>query len=602
MTRSGPRSLAKYHNRLREILPSVEGEVLRKDSDRFPEEAIWLLDGGKSRRKQGKTDLFEFEKLVKNEQFDGLLIILLSDEYESRLVELLSDRSFAAWSSIVDLSRAKSSLSSEGSLEQALAVAELVCLSGGASVVVCTRSRHKGPPLRLDKRLSPFLFKVATIDEVTEAYLAALTLRRKAGFHHTFRSHVNEAYAFGEWGPWSFDPTAECQLWIESEFSDPLARERFCSACSEALSESTKNREGIELKRYSKAHRIVLAAVRLCRRLATHTLEGTPFEFTVLIPKDTRDVVRFGLEPVLQLLSVDSSDESILLKGSDVRFNFDYMEAISNHAELAQSEALWMTVDPSDGRLLRICCWVPKDSDGARHLLFGKMTSEGGIIIHVRRGKVEVYGGSLAHHDDVEVDRFALGFDGFRWNVTPFKCLRNHLRRHFRSQRNTEALEAAIAGMLDHNESSLVVLVHADDEKLVGEGAHSLQVKGVLEPLRQEVLPFPDANLGRLQVEALRALLHVDGAHFIDNQGNLLLYAQRVKGPGERNDRRGNGPPRSTSPPKLQVPGVVRRRPPGSGRNAAMDLVRYLKRSTAIKVSASGNVNFFSYSDEPFTE
>tara|TARA_R110002049_G_scaffold46487_2_gene135236 strand:- start:6947 stop:9280 length:2334 start_codon:yes stop_codon:yes gene_type:complete len=370
------------------------------------------------------------------------------------------------------------------SLEWSLAIAQFVRDRGGSSLLLW---QDRGQVAEQDVTGDPasdnahdpvryFTFHIATYRELSEKLLGAITLRRKAGFQFGERRGARDRSGpTPAWNHWGVQPDSEVRQLMRLEFENKENYAIFDGLCRELSSEAVENNET------TRFHRVMLSAVRLCKRLANRTLEGTPFDFTVFIPaaaylpdgsqvrdedtrvhrdrwidecceatslyrepKEEQNGTPPDLNPVASLLDefihngeggnpVSEGSRTKCRPSSWTPFTFDFEDSAGNLAELSQSPQLALLLDPETGLLTHL---LQKESvfnlDG---LLFAQLESffsrngphHRGVFLQGSQGKVEIHAklrSSLKNED-----RFVLTFDGFRWLPRPRENLRCHLQK-----------------------------------------------------------------------------------------------------------------------------------------------------------------------------
>lgn len=338
----------------------------------------------------------------------------------------------------------------------------------------------------------------------------------------------------------------------------------------------------------------------LSRKMATRTLEGKPFQCTVIATAalEWQSKVGYGLsqseEPRARGQRSTQSRaraESIpqeqwclrcasFAAGPASSFLFSD-RSIANHIELIQAEDLVLIVDAVTLRVLDIVAHRHRE-DWYRAMCYNRLANAfQGVAVHMRYGcHVEVY----------DSEKMQLWYDGFSWRARPFEEVWTYLREFFGEQRDGERPQltgrviGALFGLQDLQVGSMIAFV--DEERL-----RSIDVRltpddpppgrdPVLRPLRGGVTsaltrpPMRRPPIKSLSLAALIGLLKVDGAHVITQQGALRHLAHQV-----------------TDGPAVVQAGQTF---PGTGREAARRLSwRIRGAGFVVKVSASGGLHVF---------
>ena len=433
----------------------AEGEVpARNEAEEKTKESRAVLYGdvppdySPDNEKIRREDQPHLLRAIRKREFRGLLVIVLGSELSKPLESLLTHGRHEITREMIRILKSsdpKLDLPSVNArdLGRVLAIAEIACREGGSAVVVCPRNRTNKIPGDIR-----FHFTVEEPEAIDVNYLGALTLRRKAGFLVAERlgRRLDITPPNAAWDQWSFDHQAELETLIDIELTNKDARWQFDEICeastawvaSEQIGERDEDRAAIEPLRF---RRLALTIIRMARRLSTYTLEGTPYEFTLHLPN----------RPI-------GSSPTAIAMDTAAFINFDDAEIVKDHTEMAQSCDLVMVVNPEKGTLSEINKRTDDNSALARHLEYAKrLRDAGGLWIHVKNGRVEVYGPwprpgtsdstdqfneiKVTNRMDLEVTAFALRHDGFRWEAAPFVELRNHLRKAFPRERDNESID-----------------------------------------------------------------------------------------------------------------------------------------------------------------
>lgn len=315
--------------------------------------------------------------------------------------------------------------------------------------------------------------------------------------------------------------------------------------------------------------------LRLCRRVATWSLEGNSYKCTVVVTAfdQTRSLPRVAW---LGECAALTNPTSFTFTDRDIR----------NHLELAQSENLVLFVNALDLGVSLIGTHG-HSADHCRAMSCRRLAGDfSGVTIHVRDGKhVEVYDG----------DDLRLWYDGFAWQREPFDVVWHYLREFFHANEElAKRARGVLSELLDVRASS--ILVFADLKQFAGlkspprpqfVAPREDNNPKLLSPIRPNILSRR-VERGRtiktnIRLDALVGLLRVDGAHVIDRRGYLRYLAHHIDAPD----------PPGQHPEEFS----------GTGRRAASKLSWWLRRDATatgtqlpgfvVKVSASGSVYVF---------
>ena len=565
-------------------------------------------------------------------RFQSILVVQLASEQTRDLAELLIYDMHRLRQDMLRIELTGRLATLKPSLSEALAIAEFACLAEGAGVI----EAKVPPPTELSEleffsfagsgvgvdsqswRDFPLLLRVA--DSISSDLLGAATVRRKAGVHFgQDRPRREPPTPLDPFGPWRLRPDAETRRWILAEFSGLDVRREFENLTCRVYDEGADPRgDGPTTPSFNRVHRILLAAIRICRLLSTRTLEGTSFSLTVFIPADPEsDLVKSYGKSLLELRSASGIEPEVF-------FNFDDLDRLNADLELAQGADVFVLIDRRTGRVLSLSTglWGPRDvreNNGLRHKDMALRFGGTGVWIDVRAGRrVSVYvrrRGRSTSEDSYEIEkpRVTLEFNGYEWRRRPLDRLRKNLQDAFDTTKvNPEVcvsiLGPAIVSLVENNESSIVVVVRQEDLKpfrarqLVERRLHEtsdVRQRTVLDigdisfvPMRPGVFSSESdpVKIQDLSWETVAGLLKADGAHFIADDGEILCFAQRVS--AAKRDKKSQ-----TAEKELDKLTPDRskhiRNDPGSGSTTAQEIQDCLTKSRVIKASASGRYKYY---------
>lgn len=572
-----------------ENLISIEGETSYRNEIEFEVAAASPVAVQTDETQTANGVMHDLYETLANRSFKGIVVFALTKEHSGDLARILYDRSFKIRYEIANFFYDGKFHNWPLRLEQLLALAELVCVSGGEAVIVAdafTDSDFIFPDAngRLTPRF-PLRFKVAQKKEIKADYFGSLAFRRRSGFQPgQVRSFFQQPKHEPPWESWRLHPEIESREWVVAEFPQFHVRERFQKMVCEVFGEVALPNDDRHVRRYfMHYHRVALSAIRLARAMAIRTLEGAPFCGTIFLPGD------FQAEPDDNnpvIVGLPSNDQERLF------FNFDHRDLIGNVLELAQSPSMRVWVDPTNGHVKYIThALAPANPKGLRFWDVTDHYPHNGLWIQILgNGRLEVYSRpedkevGIKQKDGVVVPRFSLRYDGFEWERDPSTDLRERLENFFKKETSDwvefrRKIGPAILQMLDKNESSIVVLVGDEDRQkyFTRPSDSSLRIEELhLTRMRKGVIlgDRGSLNIKSLSHETLAGMLHTDGAHFIAANGDVLHLNMRVSNTAELDQK----------PADEHV---------GSGANTGADLQKALVRSLVIKVSASGGVKFF---------
>jgi hypothetical protein len=314
---------------------------------------------------------------------------------------------------------------------------------------------------------------------------------------------------------------------FRQEFGSRKIVRKFVELCRNTIARQPPNRaeKAEALLPLEILHAI--GAARLCRRMANWTLEGEPFQCSVVL----FTVVDWDRPRSRFFRSVIECDQPI-------PFNFSHLDQIRKLAETAQGRDIMLFVSVEDGLLRGTCVREGVHHFGDSRLQaytrlsnLGKTGPEDPhpIILHCREpGFVEIFAKGS----------FKFWHDGFRWIANPyakltkvikkFLTLENDESEEFRV-RATERLVGAIAELQDRRKSSIIVLTHKLDSHLVEQFAGTQLRPGYTLGPHSSYLAV-DA----MSCDVLTALFQLDGANFIDSSGKIAQFSRQIRGFNQR--------------------------------------------------------------------
>ncbi|MCA9063600.1 MAG: hypothetical protein KDA96_11090 [Planctomycetaceae bacterium] len=304
---------------------------------------------------------------------------------------------------------------------------------------------------------------------------------------------------------------SEYNDWFRQEFGCLTAAQAFLRCCWDPLCRLPlpNEKEATNRTMLPLPAQIAIGVTRLCRRMSTWTLEGDPFECTVvLVGQDKEEVLKASGERFRSLIELDSP----------CPFNFDFEDEVRQYAEMSQGLPLMMIVSAITGRLQHIATSLLPNHSGLSHRYFKQLAGERAIVFRIRPpGKVDIFDRSA----------LVLGFDGFQWRETPFAELEMRALQHFKrkdiQQTCTDRLIESTQRLLDNSQSSIFILVSEADRKT------ALDLTG--ESLRPSVM-WPTQTwikISEVDPAVLASTLHLDGAHLIDESGEVFAIARRIR-------------------------------------------------------------------------
>ncbi len=314
------------------------------------------------------------------------------------------------------------------------------------------------------------------------------------------------------------------------------------------------------------APRVLGFLLRLARWLAAHRVEGNLVRCTLVVSEGGwyRELLRPPTHP-------PDGGWGYLPHMDLPPCRLEMTDDFRRHVELLRSEDVAMYADAAT----RHVAGVFSHTAGGDHTRASKCRRlakwSGGVVFHVRDGKVEVY-------DD---RRLVFWYDSFEWMVTPFEAVQHRLQQFFNNPELTGRVIGAFSCLQDECESSIVTFV---DTARYGRTDPVTRVwdppQEHLSPLRPGVRPLVNADafeyyevpaggcppIKRVSLDAVLGTLPVDGTHIVNTQGELVRLGYNILVKGNS----GAG---------------------GTGREAAKALSREIgDRGFVIKVSGGGGL------------
>jgi len=515
---------------------------------------------------------------IGEQTYDGLLVVLLpASEFGERLTTRFTTISGWLMVTVEQVNQSAECFLSEFRIEHALGLADRFAERGGKSVILRVREENPSEPTKssLVGAVSVSKMNVAPVefadDSLFQTLLAAKFYHFVPVVQEAIKKHINPQYFLEGNGDYALKPIDRYGEWLHQEFET--------EECAEAALELFENAFGTTAKHAHRAPclprswQIAIGSIRIARQMASWTLEGEAFRCSVLLisPQRYADLISNNNSP--QLTRVLNFKEPI-------SFHLGNERNVRNMAELAQADDLFLIVNALDGCLHLIAGTKSRDERSSRHRAYARLAKDSeGLLLHVRDGFVEVYGGKKP--------RLWLWHDRFHWVVLPFRTLRNILHKHFMSEHDdatlmyeyTDMMIGAIASLMDSHQASIIVLLHDQDIEAFETRTTPLR-EGFGEPSvpKDENRAPLTIKINELPLETLTSILHIDGAHAVRHNGTLNLkhLARWIKVPQE------------THSSLFSPSGFT-----GTGTRASVDLSALLKESCVIKVSASGNMKFF---------
>ena len=388
-------------------------------------------------------------------------------------------------------------------------------------------------------------FKVESYDALLSAnepsdfdglrqYLLTMLGTDLFGFHPRFSdskppSTLSETARASEgWMPLSQQPYSESYAhWFRQEMGSREVGRLFTDACWSSLC-NPRIQQRTDRVLLPVAVQYAIGVARLCRRLSTWTLEGTPFACTVaLLSADSMRAIGSATSRLSPLIDLRPPTP----------FNVRNEGAIRRHAELAQSEGLFLIVSAEDGLLHSI--GTARSGENApsrsmRHSFYSWLAGNGSLVFDIRpQGGIHLYGvtGLLLDHDGFEWAPSPLAWAAEMFNtffsdhqiddVSPNSTYRLKSSNEHAS-RCSQTLGDATRRLVDGHESSIFALLHESDR----DGANKLAA----EMLRPDIRWSASDRIGidGMDSESLSGLLHLDGAHLISQDGHVLSISRRI--------------------------------------------------------------------------
>ncbi len=355
------------------------------------------------------------------------------------------------------------------------------------------------------------------------------------GFHPKFDDNkppgslLENTSVSEDWGDRSKQPYDEAYYhWYRQEFGSRATGQLFTEACWRSICD-LKCKQHTERTLLPVAIQNAIGAARMCRRMSTWTLEGTPFACTVVL---------LSAEAMNSIGASTSRFSRLIDLRPPAPFNLRNSSAIRDHAELAQSDGLFMLASAHDGMLHSIgTARLDREAPPreVRHSFFSWLSESGALIFDIRPTRViHLYGqnGLLLDHD------------GFEWLPSPMAYASEIISSFFSSSPSatssddkpgfagrpspettalrTRTLSDAMRRLVDDNESSIFALLDFDD---VGRATQS-----AVEMLRPNIRwsASDRVSISGMDSESLAGLLHLDGAHLISRDGHVLSVSRRI--------------------------------------------------------------------------
>ena len=515
----------------------------------------WRIDGDSNETVKGERQYEALRRSLfshlpsSDRSFHGLLVVVLDQrqaeaffqaESNDKSIELI----FNAWMIIQNSDDFNHNVPPRhfdplqlDSLTGGIRLLALLAGSRGRAIVLCPSDAAR-PKKRVVPPSRPFgpasVFSggppavlVEDYDAVDENYLLTLLGRRRFAFQPQ-HSELPQA-RFCSQGPVTANRTDrslnakrdEYDHWFRQEFGSRSITREFLELCRDAFGctggthgSAVRPRTGEAPRLLSWESQIAIGTARLCRRMASWMLEGEPFRRSVLLLSNDRfeTLVKGGMQEFYSLITFPEP----------VPFDFQHLDEIRNHAEIAQGSGLFLVVNVADGKLHRIAGMREQASPASSlwHDQMSRLIRDNGILFHVRPpNSVEVYGDSS----------FVMQFDGFEWTPRPFRDLEKLLTQHFGdtqpAQDQRVALADAARRLLDDHNSSIFVLLHDRD--------HTELYRMIPERLRDgiEWTGTSSIAIDQLDPAALSSLLQLDGCHVIDQKGRVFTIARKIAVP-----------------------------------------------------------------------
>ena len=440
------------------------------------------------------------------------------------------------------------------------------CLLGGSGVVVADfyRDQHLDAHAYGDLNFGPSReimgsVNLAFISRNAIGAIPFSLLRSPAKFGFvTERSDSSGLTMPPEWRDLEFSTAEELKRRVQREFDDAKVQADFLDLC------------GTVFPRKEHAMFQALHSLRLCRRMVTWTLEGSPFRCTIFIG----DAEAYTQKTT----GVRNEIAPLFAPSGPIPFDFDHLSDVRDLAEMIQSDALLLYINADDGCMHNISAHQSESVTHEHYWLekYAGLTSDHNcLVIHMRGGHfVELYGrGELR-----------LSFDGYAWQMSPYSDLETVCKAHFRDgkcprpEAKVSRLMQVIPALLDEQKSAVLLLLNKNDE----DALRRIVEEKALSPLRPKIANWFGSVIDRLPMSALEGILKLDGSHVIDHQGKLRFIAQKI---GD-----------NLTKPQAVSNATVAPAPAdneGTGTRAARNLSASLPSSFVIKVSASGSIKIF---------
>lgn len=307
------------------------------------------------------------------------------------------------------------------------------------------------------------------------------------------------------------------------EFRDPASEEKLrkmLSEWNEAVAYSP-----FERILRSEANKIrVEYLLRVCRHLAVLNVEGRPFRCSILITDS-----ELNFEDLKARIKTNSRIfvSQCLKRTASTPFHL-FRSVVREYVETAQSVDLIMLVSAERCHLERTISIRVTASDRGRAYGYRQLAEMGkGLLAHVRgHGLVELY----------DKEDLQLLYDGFSWQVEPFRRLVFVLRKFYSKQRTdkwTRRIIGAVMHLFDEHASSILVFANEGIRAQLKDKNSGL---AYLKPMRDDiVLHEIGDDTGRIKsgfsLDALASILRVDGAHIIDDRANVMDLAYQINSP-----------------------------------------------------------------------
>lgn len=310
-----------------------------------------------------------------------------------------------------------------------------------------------------------------------------------------------------KYGDFAMDAWSEFGIRLQQEFHSEGSERVFLDLCQSVFPLDT-SRPSL------KPYHVLLESLRLARRMVNWTLEGEPFECTILLCT--------GDECGTRINAPKSLVARLYKFVPPIPFVFQELSKIHDDAEMTQSAGLLLFVNVDTGRLEKILIHTPEPDKGQVHRLSSlcSLADDSAVVVHMRAGHVvEVYG---KVRDQAQ---YLLKYDGFEWLPGPFRDLEFILQSRLRKAHGS--LVEAVSTLLDGYKGSIIVLLHGDDEKTF----KTLEADGFFPPMRAGVEPEDQetsAHVWNIPTASLTGILQIDGAHVIDSKGKLAYFGRKA--------------------------------------------------------------------------